>query len=414
MANIDYESMSDDEILALIGEAPKGDSSKKTKPLYERTSVESMVESGMNPYAAAALATAQEAAPAGYQFLNQMTGGLATPVLEQYGISAPQAETGAGQALEALGAGAGFAVGAPMKVGGMAAKAIPGAGIIPSMLRGATQIGTAGALQTPEGGMGDIMGRTKQAAMGAAGGLAFGAAQRGLENLTRLGAKEAPKLAKQVRGQYRLFKKRLTKDFGKGLEAIAKRNPDKTVDFSKPIDNLKNTIDDSKKVKSFVNRLSDNSKKMIENPKPLSITESQSLVNDIKSTATTKQVIGDIQPNEIAINRFIKELNATRERAFKGLRQLNARYAKSMEADNLINKYMKPGKTLSIPKADDPEVKAALKVVFPQETINNLGGYGMAQNVAKFVPSVLGSAARIGILGAGLGAGLSRLKQGGD
>ena len=423
MANYDFTGLMDDtektttdkyDFSGLMDEkvTPKD----KAKPAWDISSVDELMKQGFSPTQAGLLATGQQLSSPLYKYGNMLLGGLPNKALQAMGRPAPEAQIRAGfdkegkditGAINMAANVAGFARGLPMRAGAALAGRIPqGAGLMAraglGAARGAAQLGTAGALQTPaQEEFKNWQARAMRTAGGALGGAAIGTTQGVISHFTGLLSDKAQlATGEQVRSGFGKFKENLTSWFGKKIDRLQTAKPNQRVDINKELETFKTGLEDNRKFKTLLNA-SPKLRQAIESKARLTLKQSQDLINQVKETVSDANWAGKgVKPSTREVQVFIDSLKSARNNAFPAMKYTDAVYGQMKTFTKSVQDTMQFGKTVNGLRGlvNNTEKRKALQTILPKEVFDKVINTVKAGNITKTGLTTLHTVIRYGIL----------------
>lgn len=333
--------------------------------------------------------------------------GLPKAAIEKYSpelkekIFPPQTTTrgkvfrGATEAMGFIGGGAG-------KVATKVGSKVVGKTLGKKLLRGAATGAAFGGSQVT--GIQDtpieqIKTQTGQAATGAILGTAISglaSAAKGMSNLTKqfknLGEKRGAKYLNVIRKKFYQTKARAVRSFGKEVNKLAEANPGKTVSLEEMTGNILNNVDDMnpetlsamkkapilKDIVSGIQKGGDFSKIKTK----YNLKEVQEAINYLKT-----KVPRNIKANNLELMEAIDDLTASQLEAFPEMKAVRTAYAKVAEPFRNIKPQLKFNALEQAMKTGfgGAEGRAAVKQLFPEKMITELGGYKNAHRTVELL-----------------------------
>ena len=346
------------------------------------------------PYPAAIAKTLQQGMGTPLlHYLNMAGGGIPGYLAKKTGYEIPQPEGLPSKVLTGAADIAGFATGAPMRIGGGAASLLPkvtkGATLAQKIrldaAGGATQFGIASFLHTAENQFNDWKARTTRGVAGAAVGAASGTVKGLMDHFTGLlSQKSLLDTGEGTRTGYSKFKQKLTGWFGKKLIKFQTAKPDQRVDLSKELKSFEEGLGDKAKFKAL-RTSSPRLRKALKDPN-LTLQETQDLINQLKSGVSEGQLSGfKVRPSGQEVNEFINSVQKAKHTSFPEMRFTDKVYGKMSEYTNAVENFMKFGKTAQGIKTmiKNPETNKSLQTILPKETYDILKQTAGAQTISK-------------------------------
>ena len=299
------------------------------------------------PYMSATAKTINEAAviPA-LHFMNVAGFNLPRAQTESMGMKYPEAETGGGQILSKsaglLGlpfSPIGGAIGAISKVGGAAAP------LSQKLARGATAGALGGAAWTPPKDTPIDMGL--RASVGAAAGAVLSGVGAGISK--RQQRIKPPEIAEKVRGGFFDARKEMSNKFGKDLERLTQKNPDKVVSMSDSIAELTVEMEFNPQIRRLVEKVPQ-LKSLVDNPKlaeKIPLKESQDIINAVGSKLGKYTKYYNYKPEDRPFLELVEDIKGNQLEAFPEMEDVRMAYAQTKQAYNLLRNRIREGSLLN-------------------------------------------------------------------
>lgn len=223
-------------------------------------------------------------------------------------------------------------------------------------------------------------------------------------------SKEADKFARQVQKEFVGIKSAAVQRWDEGVQRLAAANPNKMV-------SLRNVVDDIIVNKEVLSPEARNVfmktpllKKFIENPSladNVSLRDAQSIINYINT-----KVPSTIKYNNLDLLDVLSDIKASQLDAFPEMANMRMDYAKIAEPWKNIKNNFKFNKTLQAINTDfgGPQAQEAVKALFSEQTIKEMGGYKNAIKAVKAIKAALGWGVAGSLLGVGGKAGYELTK----
>jgi hypothetical protein len=383
---------------------------EEKKDAWRTQTVDELMAQGFSPTASGLLRTGQQLAPPLARGINTALGGVPDLALRKAGLQIPKTDIQIGQKdiskeLDTIAKATGFVKGLPMAIGSKAASLLPKAGaamksaVGSGALQGATKFGIASALSPAEG---EFQNWKQRGAMGL-GGVAVGGAIGGVGGLVNhftglLSEPSQRATSRELRGSFKGFKGKLNSWFGNRITELQKRFPDKRVDFSEPIKDLKSQIGRGLK---GIAKQSPRLQKAISGNKQLTLRESQDLINEVKSTIPKSQLKGlNVRTPQGERIGFVDALQEAKRSAFPQFTAVDKVWEKLDTYVDSVQNIMSYAKTSVGLKSvmKNPEQKHALKTVLPPELFDKALALSKAQALSKDAWKIVESLFRYAVI----------------
>ena len=259
-------------------------------------------------------------------------------------------------------------------------------------------------------GVGNLIPLTAGAKIGNVAGKAIAGSTAGKSIARAVLPEKANKFAKELQKEFVGIKKAASSKWSDDIAKLSEQNPDKTVSLRNVVDNINASVAEmSPEARNVFNKTPLLSN-MLKNPEladKVSLKDAQDVLNYINT-----KVPKDIKANSLDIVEALSDIRASQLEAFPEMADVRAAYARVAEPWKNIKNSFRFNKTLHSVYTDfgGPEGKAAVKSLFPKETIDAMGGYKNAVKVTTAIKNAIGFSLIGGAVGVGGKAGYELVK----
>lgn len=335
--------------------------------------------------------------------------GLPKAIAQKAGVKEaifPEQETLAGKATRGVAETLGFMGGGAVKIGGKVAGKIGGNLLRNKILKGATEFGIAGALQTPEEDIIAPERRVTQGLIGAFFGGAVPAVSAGVKSATQgIGNvfKKVP-FAEKIRTAFFTTKHNAVERFGNDIERLSVENPERIISLKPQIEELIQDIKLNPKLQSTINR-TPALKQIVDNPdlaNNITLKQSQEIINGLRSKLPATKLQGyNVRPDDIPLFELIDDIKGSQLNAFPEMEGVRKSYGEVLSRYNLIKNKIKQGQLLKnlSTKFGDPELNKAAEDLLNKDTVSEIRNYRNAVKTLKGFGILGGTAIAAGVGG---------------
>lgn len=269
---------------------------------------------------------------------------------------------------------------------------------------------TADSVRGIGAGVGNLIPLGAVAKIGNVAGKAIAGTTIGKSAERAIFPKAADKFAKSLQKEFVGIKKAASAKWGDDVAKLSEQNPDKTISLRNVIDNINASMVEMSPEAKNVFQKTPLLSNMLKNPEiadKVSLREAQDIINYINT-----KVPREIKANSIDIIETLSDIKASQLEAFPEMADVRAAYARVAEPWKNIKNNFRFNKTLNSVYTDfgGAEGEAAVRSIFPKETIDAMGGYKNAVKVTKALKNAAGYFATAATLGVGGKAGYELIK----